>query len=306
MRLFNGYSEGCPELVVDLYGQTLLIYNHAQPPQEGEALVQAAAGFYRQALPWVQSGWVKTRFAGTQSLRRGKLIFGSQPDHKILEHGVWYALDLTMNQDASLYLDTRLLRRWALEHLGGKRVLNTFAYTGSLGVAAQAAGASQVLQLDLNRRFLDLARRSYALNGFKVEADDFLTGDFFPWIERLKHAQSLFDCVFLDPPFFSVTDKGRVDQAGQSHRLINKVRPLIAHDGWLVAINNSLFTSGAAYMTTLESLCADGYLSVETLLPVPADITGYPGTLVTPPPADPAPFNHSTKIAVLRVRRRGG
>jgi 23S rRNA (cytosine1962-C5)-methyltransferase len=58
-----------------------------------------------------------------------------------------------MHGDASFYLDTRNLRGWALEHLAGKSVLNTFAYTGSLGVAAKAAGASRVVHLDLNKTF---------------------------------------------------------------------------------------------------------------------------------------------------------
>ena len=72
----------------------------------------------------------------------------------------------------------------------------------------------------------------------------------------------------------------------------------------LVTINNALFVSGAAYMQMLESLCADGYLSVETLIPVPQDFLGYAATEGAALPADPAPFNHSTKIAVLRVRRK--
>lgn len=95
------------------------------------------------------------------------------------EFGVRYALDLTMNQDASIYLDTRNLRGWLLSNSRGKRVLNTFAYTGSLGAAALAGGAVQVVQLDLNARFMLLARRTYALNGFQSRDQDFLTGDFF-------------------------------------------------------------------------------------------------------------------------------
>jgi 23S rRNA (cytosine1962-C5)-methyltransferase len=49
-------------------------------------------------------------------------------------------------------------------------------------------------------------------------------------------------------------------------------------------------------------LSADGYLAVEQLIPVPQDCIGF--DLVRALPADPAPFNHATKIAVLRVRRK--
>jgi len=79
---------------------------------------------------------------------------------------------------------------------------------------------------------------------------------------------------------------------------------LIKDGGCLIAINNALFLSGADYLGSLEKLCADGFLAVEKLIPVPQDSTGYPHTVVDPPPSDPAPFNHPTKIAVLRVRRR--
>jgi 23S rRNA (cytosine1962-C5)-methyltransferase len=97
-----------------------------------------------------------------------------------------------------------------------------------------------------------------------------------------------------------------VDLVGESQRVINKVRPLVNDGGWLVAINNALFVRGVDYRRTLEALCADGYMRVEELVPIPPDFTGYPQTRVAQPPADPAPFNHPTKIAVLRVRRKGG
>ena len=31
-RLFNGFLEGCPEIVVDLYGSTAVLHNYADPP----------------------------------------------------------------------------------------------------------------------------------------------------------------------------------------------------------------------------------------------------------------------------------
>jgi 23S rRNA (cytosine1962-C5)-methyltransferase len=183
-------------------------------------------------------------------------------------------------------------------------VLNTFAYTGSLGVAALAGGASRVVHLDRSRVFLNVAKASYTLNGFPIHKADFRTGDFFTQVSHLKRAGERFDCVFVDPPFFSTTGRGTIDLVHASHRVINRVRPLINDGGYLVAINNALFVSGAETVKTLEDLCADGYLSIEELIPVPPDFTGYPRTIARTPPVDPAPFNHSTKIAVLRVRRK--
>jgi 23S rRNA (cytosine1962-C5)-methyltransferase len=181
-------------------------------------------------------------------------------------------------------------------------VLNTFAYTGSLGVAALAGGASRVVQLDLSRQFLNLAKESCTLNGFPVHRGDFIAADFFPAIGHMKRSGETFDCVLVDPPFFSTTSKGRVDQVNESARLINKVRPLVNDGGTLVAINNALYVSGRDYLQTLESLCRDGYLRIRELVPVPEDMTGY--RQVGAPVTDPHPFNHPTKIAILDVRRK--
>jgi 23S rRNA (cytosine1962-C5)-methyltransferase len=301
-RLFNGFTEGEPNLVIDLYASTLLIHNYAGEPMEGKPRAEQVAGLLQNQIPWLRAGIVKTRNAPSQEERRGQLLFGETPDKKIQEHNVWYSIDLTINRDASFYLDTRNLRKWLIENSQSKTVLNTFAYTGSLGVAALAGGAMRVVQHDLHRGFLNIARTSYTLNGFPVHREDFIAADFFSLAARLKRRGGTFDCVIIDPPFFSTTSKGKVDQVHESARLINKVRPLINHGGILVTINNALYVSGKEYMQTLEALCKDGYLSIRELIPVPQDCIGFNQTKTAI--TDPAPFNHATKIAILEVKRK--
>ncbi len=57
-------------------------------------------------------------------------------------------------------------------------------------------------------------------------------------------------------------------------------------------------------MAELEALCKSEYLSFSEIIPVPADVTGFPESIVDVPPVDPAPFNHPTKIAILDVVRK--
>ena len=304
LRLFNGFYEGLPELVADVYARTLVLYGYAASPQEYAALLEAAQAFYQARLPWLECVVHKVRHAPDPAQRSGQVTFGRPPTRQVSEHGISYAVDLLMNQDASFYLDTRLLRGWLLEHAAGWRVLNAFAYTGSLGVAALAGGAEQVVQVDRSAKFLALAQRSAALNSLDERKMELRAADFFSVVAHYKRRGDLFDCILVDPPFFSSTDKGRVDLQAESTRVINKLRPLVRDGGCLVSINNALFLSGADYLAELERLAQDGYLAVEALLPVPPDITGYPDTVVTHPPRDPAPFNHPTKIAVLRVKRK--
>jgi 23S rRNA (cytosine1962-C5)-methyltransferase len=307
VRLFNGFLEGEPNLVAETYAETLVLRNLADPPEAGLAACEEAKSFYLATLPWLRSVWLKTRHARideSNGSRRGQLVHAEAVAKEIREGDVRYALDLGLNQDTSFYPDTRNLRLWAATRLSGKRVLNTFAHTGSLGVAAMAGGASEVLHVDRGRQFLELAKQSHQLNGHAVSPANFWLGDFFAAVAAFKRRRALFDCVFLDPPFFSTTAKGTVNLVSESARLINKVRPLVADGGWLVAVNNALFLSGADYLRELEALCADGYLAIEELVPVPADCIGFPDTIRSSFPVDPAPFNHATKIAILRVRRK--
>lgn len=301
-RLFNGFHEGDPCLALDVYGHTLVIHNYADDPAQDQGLIQEAVSYLRDKIIWLRAGIIKTRNGKTQDDKRGRLIFGEKSDTKIKEHGVWYAINLTVNRDASLYLDTSNLRKWLIENMHGKSMLNTFAYTGSLGVAAMAGGANCVIQTDRNRQFLNLAKDSYSLNGFPIHKSDFIAQDFFPAVARFKGTKQYFDCVIIDPPFFSTTFKGKVDLEGNSSRLINKVRPLIHNGGYLVAINNALYVSGREYMQTLEDLCKDGYLSLQEIIPVPEDFIGH--DRIGMPITDPVPFNHSTKIAILKVKRK--
>lgn len=305
IRLFNGFYEGERDLVADLYGSTLVLFSHAENEEDSIVLSQLARDIFLETLPLIKCVLVKHHNARDKDLRNGVVTFGSHLDDSILEHGIKYALDLKLNQDASFYIDTRNLRKWIMDHSAGLEVLNTFAYTGSLGLVALAGGASNVFQLDRNRKFLDIARRSAMLNRLDLGKMKLAAVDFFVGIGQLKRSNSLFDMVILDPPFFSVTEKGMVDQAKESHRLVNKVRPLLRDGGRIVAINNSLFLEGAEFMHSLEELGQDGFIEIEEIIPVPEDITGYPDTILRSPPIDPAPFNHPTKIVVLKVKRKG-
>ena len=297
-RLFNGFLEGNPALSVERFGETLVVYEYSGS-ESG-----AAWEFYHRALPEL-TGLVVKRRRGDPAPVTVSFSQEAGPG-EVEEDGLRYAVNLQMHQDASLYLDARALRRWLRRNAGGLRVLNTFAYTGSLGVAALAGGAQQVVQTDLNPHYLSLGQQSYRLNGFPVRSADFQAGDFFKVVAGRKGQTALFDCVILDAPYFSSTAAGRVDLNRDFLRLVNKVRPLIADGGRLVAVNNALYLPGAELMQVWAELCRGGYMELEERLEIEADCAGYPQTRRGAAPADPAPYNHSTKITVLRLRRKDG
>lgn len=294
--------------MVDVYGTTAVIFHHGAPLAEGDEELHALVERLRAEAPWLEAALLKERDGASDAARRGRIAWKAS-DHvelarEVREHGVRYAVDLRMNQDASFYLDTRLLRRWLIENAAGRTVLNTFAYTGSLGVAARAGGAARVLHTDLSRRFLNVAKASYALNGFEVDRKDFVAQDVWSFLRGRKLQGDRFDLAIVDPPFFATSPGGTIDMNRDTRRMVNKVRPLVADGGRLVIVNNALFLSGAAFLAELEALCVGGWLEIERTLGVPEDVTGTPATRRPSPGVDPSPFPHSTKIAVLSVHQR--
>ena len=109
-RLFNGFYEGYPDLALDIYGHTLVIHNYADNPSQNQNIIQETIDYLRTALNWLRAGILKTRNSVLQEEKKGILVFGEKPNTRIKEHGIWYAVNITLNRDASFYLDTRNLR----------------------------------------------------------------------------------------------------------------------------------------------------------------------------------------------------
>ena len=84
----------------------------------------------------------------------------------------------------------------------GKRILDLFGGSGSLGIEALSQGAGEAIFLDSDRRCVAAIRKNLTSLGFnpqqKVILKDSASGinDFFTYKES-------FDIIFLDPPYHS-------------------------------------------------------------------------------------------------------
>lgn len=277
-----------PKLVIERFGNTVVLSDHSQDGRYREMAVAAE-------IPALLYKWRNSK----NFRERNGIRLSGIPDTEIVEHGVKYAVNLTLNQDNSFYGDTRNLRAFLLENSAGKTVLNTFAYTGSLGIAALAGNAAKVVQTDLSDKFLSLAKQSLILNGLDESRMEIVTGNFFPIMSSFKKSGMRFDTVILDPPFFSQTSKGTVDLHNNPVGLVNKVRPLVNDGGRIIMVNNALYLSGRNFLAAAEALCDDKYLTINGQIDIPEEFCN-----VSTQVADPAPFNHPTKIIIFSVKRK--
>jgi len=182
-----------------------------------------------------------------------ELWWGEVPESRltISEQGALFSIQLKGTRHPGLFLDHFPLRRWLRQNGRGLRVLNTFAYTGSLSVAAALGGAAHVTTLDLSKPTIQWAKENMELNGFSGEAYRFISGDVFEWLPRLGRERKSFDCVILDPPSFSHGNQGRFSTSKDLEKLHALALELLAPEGYLITSINSANVTWKKYESDL-------------------------------------------------------
>ena len=117
------------------------------------------------------------------------------------ESGLRYHLSLNRNQNHGFFLDMKPGRDWIRAQAEGKRVLNLFAYTCSLSVAAIGGGAETVFNLDMASGALTTGRRNHQLNYPQdvCQRARYLPHDLFKSWGRLVR-EAPYDLIVIDPP----------------------------------------------------------------------------------------------------------
>ncbi len=100
----------------------------------------------------------------------------------------------------------------------GKKFLDLFAGSGSVGIEAYSRGASSVLFIEKNERIHHILKKN--LKELKIECKA-IKGNVF---NVLKKIDSKFDIIFLDPPY----DEGLVKKT------LEFLPPLLEDDGLII------------------------------------------------------------------------
>jgi 23S rRNA (cytosine1962-C5)-methyltransferase len=269
-RLFHGSVEGVAGLCVDRYGELLLVQSFHRPLPE--ALLDTLRAFYAQALPGLQLVYNDRSQAHSRirnTLDAAEQIAAAQ-SHEISEGGVKYLIQARHGgQDPWLFLDLRAARRRVMQEAAGKRLLNLFAYTCGVGVAAACAGAAQVLNIDFAEASLAVGKQNAQLNhppiGVRfLKSDAFaamrqLSGIGQPQIVRGKRLppfpkldKQSFDLVFLDPPRYAKSPFGVVDLINDYPAVFKPALLCTAEGGSLICNNNVADVRRDAWLAQLE------------------------------------------------------
>ncbi len=242
VRLLNASASGTPRLVFELYGKHGILYdygNEGSGGMMGADALQAAASRWLGVFGWESISLLDRASAGDATRGGSFAVAGAPPRDLILvEDGQPFRLEPRHPRNVGLFLDTRGLRQTLRADSRGHRVLNLFCYTGSLGLAALAGKASEVVQVDVSARYLDWGRENLSLAGLPEDRCRFVRMDSERYLDWAAKKGLRFDRVVLDPPVFSRFD-GKVFRFESDYfRLAAKAAALLSPGGSLTAVTN--------------------------------------------------------------------
>ena len=99
----------------------------------------------------------------------------------------------------------------------GKKILNTFCYSGGFSIYALNNGAKEVHSLDSSKKAISLLEENIALINNKKLRHKSITADAMDFIKDLKYD---YDIIILDPPAFAKHMKAR-HKAIQGYKRLN-------------------------------------------------------------------------------------
>lgn len=295
-REVHAESDGIPGLVVDRYHQIRVLQMlSAGAERWREVIVEVIKQFDHCQGIYERSDVEVRQLEGLQP--RVGHIWGSEPGDRLVisEYGLGYYVDIPGGQKTGFYLDQRENRRLFRGTLVGGEVLNCFSYTGGFTVAALAAGVDRVLSIDTSASALELAVENVQLNDLPVDRCEWIEGDVFAELRRLRDRGRRFDAIVLDPPRFAGTAT-HVESASRGYKDINLLAFKLLKPGGL------LFTfscSNAIGADLFQKIVAGAELDAG----VSASIVGWLGQPADHPVSLNFPEGRYLKGFICRVAR---
>lgn len=237
-RVFNGEGDGFGGVTIDYFDGYYLIQWYSRGAYSfHEEVVESI-----RALTEYKGIYQKKRFAQAgKYVEEDDFVEGTLPSFPLLvkENGVQFAIYLNDGAMVGVFLDQREVRKRIRDaYSEGKRVLNTFSYTGAFSVYAALGGASHTTSVDLANRSLSKTIEQFSINGIDYEAQDIIVEDVFKYFKYAVKKQLSFDMVILDPPSFARSKKHTFSAAKDYKDLLKEAIAITEKNGIIVASTN--------------------------------------------------------------------
>ena len=237
-RLVYGESDGLPGLVIDRYGDVLVVQiTTAGMEAIRELLLETLNRVFAPAGILLRND---TPVRALEGLSQEPEIIGEVPGTvSVAEGGVHFDVPLAAGQKTGWFYDQCSNRAAMHKYVRDKRVLDVFSYIGAWGLQAAAAGAREVCCVDSSVSAQSFMERNAAANGLqdRVRGE---TGDAFDVLKTLQAGEQRFDVVIVDPPAF-IKRRKEIKSGEQGYARLNRLAmQVLAPDGILVSCSCSM------------------------------------------------------------------
>lgn len=232
-RLVFGESDGLPGLVIDRFGDYLVIQmTTAGMELMKQEVIAAVMKVFRPTGIYLRND-VAIRAMEKLDLYTEDVL-GNWPESlEMEEFSARFQLPSLGGQKTGWFYDQAFNRQRMTQYVKGLRVLDVCSYIGAWGIQAAVNGASEVFCVDASEKALDAVEQNAVLNGVESKVAT-VHGDAFDALRELRAAGEHFDVVLLDPPAFIKRKKDQ--KAGElAYRRLNQLAiPLLSKDGLLI------------------------------------------------------------------------
>ncbi len=260
-RLIHAESDGLPGLIVDRYGEVLVLQS-----------LTAGSEFWKESIADIlleetglgtifeRSDADVRELEGLQSktgLLRAPINHSPLTNITITENNLKFNVNFESGHKTGFYLDQRDNRLRVRELAKGRDVLDCFCYTGGFTVNALAGDAKSVVAVDASAGALALGQENVRLNGQQAESVECCEGDVFQVLRKFRDEGRSFDLIILDPPKFAPTAV-QAKKAARGYKDINLLAfKLLRTGGILVTFSCSGGVDGALFQKIIASAALD-------------------------------------------------
>ncbi len=269
-RLVHGEGDGLPGLIIDYYNGTAVIQaHHIGMHQHLQAITEALRAVYGKQLKGVYDKSGET-LPKAEAVPSNEWLWGKPETDLVKEYGAAYKIDWEKGQKTGFFIDQRENRKLVASYSKGKKVLNTFCYSGGFSVLALQEGAAEVHSVDISQKAIDLTEENVALNaGFKGKHQS-IVADVVKYIREIGDD---FDLIILDPPAFAKSLKARHNAVQAYKRLNAEALRKIKPGGILFTFSCSQVVDKRLFANTITAAALESKRNVRILhqLSQPAD-----------------------------------
>jgi 23S rRNA (cytosine1962-C5)-methyltransferase len=218
LRVVWSESDGLPGLVVDRYGDVLVVQTLTKAMDDRLELITEALRKVFEPRAILERNDAPIRQAEGLEPRE-RVLHGEEPEPARVElGGLQFAVDLAQGQKTGFYLDQVDNYARVAAYAGDRRVLDMFCNQGAFGLACAKAGATEVRAVDSSQEALDAAKRNAGLN--ELSGIEWICENAFDFLKNATRQQDHYDLVILDPPSFT-RSKSRTQDAMRGYKEIH-------------------------------------------------------------------------------------